>query len=418
MKDINKKKNPDFRSRNGKFRRESDLKILEAKREWEQTFDAMPDLIALLDKKYRITRINRAMADQLGMHPRDCIGLTCYECVHQTHTPPPDCPHTKTLQDGLCHSFDLYEDRLGGHYMVTTAPLFDSDGNITGSVHTARDISKRVLVEKELEKAREELEEKVKKKTVELKKTHKQLLHAAKLSAVGKLTSSLAHEFNNPLMGIMNILTELKKESLSKRGHKNIDLAMDAGNRMTYLIRDLQNFNRPTSGIIDSLDLHEAIDEMLRLSAKQLKSKRIQVIKKFSPGMVRIQAVSDQIKQVILNLLSNAIDAVSAGNGKISISTDVKKTLVTLSISDTGTGIPPSDLEKIFRPFFTTKSIDKGTGLGLTVSSGIINKHGGTIHVTSQPEKGATFTITLPISADKGKRLQRDSGCGAPDRNL
>ena len=118
--------------------------IRAAKEEWERTFDAIPDLIALIDGQHRIIRINRAMAERLGMSPDKAVGLHCYEIVHHSDLPPSFCPHAKLLQDGEEHSEEFHEDTLGGDFMVTASPLFDENGALAGSVHIARDITEQL----------------------------------------------------------------------------------------------------------------------------------------------------------------------------------------------------------------------------------------------------------------------------------
>ncbi len=115
--------------------------LILSRQEWERTFDSVPDMIALIDKNHRITKVNRAMAEQLGLRPEECIGLPCYEYVHGTDGPPSFCPHSQTLRDGHEHIFDLHEERLGGDMLVSTTPTFNERGEVTGSVHVARNIS-------------------------------------------------------------------------------------------------------------------------------------------------------------------------------------------------------------------------------------------------------------------------------------
>jgi PAS domain S-box-containing protein len=121
-----------------------------AKQEWERTFDALPDLIAIIDSQHRILRANRAMALRLGMTPEQCRGSTCYICVHGLDSPPGFCPHVHTLADGREHSTEVYEERLGGYFLVTCSPLFDRQGRVIGSVHTAHDITARKRMEEVL----------------------------------------------------------------------------------------------------------------------------------------------------------------------------------------------------------------------------------------------------------------------------
>lgn len=131
--------------------------LLKAKLEWERTFDTVPDLIAVLDSKHHIVRANRSMAKTLGVASDACIGLSCYECVHGAAAPPGFCPHSKTLLDGLEHTAEVYEPRLGGYFIVSTTPLKDEGGRVVGSVHVARDITERKKAEEKITKANEEL---------------------------------------------------------------------------------------------------------------------------------------------------------------------------------------------------------------------------------------------------------------------
>jgi len=232
-----------------------------------------------------------------------------------------------------------------------------------------------------------------------------QLLQAEKLTAVGKLSASIAHEINNPLFGIRNVLERLKeKANLDSDNTDFTDLAIQECDRIKNLIVDLQGFNRPTSGEMTQVDINSLLGNMLLLSKKEMENKRIKVVKNLSTQIGNIQAITDQIKQVILNLLNNAIEAMADG-GTITLTTakDSDKKIVTLAITDTGAGINQKDLKHIFEPFFTTKSAVKGTGLGLSVSYGIIKRHGGEIQVQSTLNQGTTFTISLPVERTGSK---------------
>lgn len=230
-----------------------------------------------------------------------------------------------------------------------------------------------------------------------LKKSREQLVHAEKLSAIGKLAASMAHEFNNPIYGIRNVLEQIEERVPMNDAYKEMaGLAVRECNRMAELIRKLQDFNRPSSGIIALMDVHEAINDMLILSQKKLKERKITLEKRYADDMPMIEGVADQIRQVILNLLQNAEEAIPEDGGKITIRTAARDKTIEVHIQNTGRGISPENMKMIFDPFFTTKSAVKGTGLGLSVSYGIVKSHGGDIQVNSKPEQGTTFIVSLP----------------------
>jgi len=303
-------------------------------------------------------------------------------------------------------SFDMCLVRKSGERfpaIISVHPFDHREGRFHKVVGICRDISKLKQAQMELESVNEELERRVEQRTRELQETYKQYLHAEKLSAIGKLSASIAHEFNNPLQAILSILKGLKKRAILEEEDKALlDAAIGEGARIKELIRSLQEFNRPSSGQMAPMDVHKSLDALLLLHKNEFKSKRINVQCEYAQGLPRILAVSDQIKQVLLNLLTNAVDACQVPGGVITVSTRLEDAdRVAVAIKDSGVGIQPEDMDRIFQPFYTTKPAVKGTGLGLSVSHGIVNNHGGEIRVNSRPGKGATFTIVLPI---KGKK--------------
>ncbi len=156
-------------------RKRAEEAIIRAKKKWEQTFDSVPDLIAILDNQHRVMRVNQSMARRLGLKPEECIGLPCYKAVHGTSAPPAFCPHSRTVADGREHIEEVHEDRLGGDFLVSTTPLYNEQGRMTGSVHVAHDITERKKAEEALRKAHDKLEERVQERTAELVKVNEEL---------------------------------------------------------------------------------------------------------------------------------------------------------------------------------------------------------------------------------------------------
>jgi PAS domain S-box-containing protein len=299
-------------------------------------------------------------------------------------------------------SFDMTLMRQSGvpfPAVVSIHPFARREGRFHKVVGVFRDISELIRVQEELKASNEELERRVEQRTRELQETQMQYLHSEKLSAIGKLSASIAHEFNNPLQGILAVLKGLERRAiLEDEDRELLTAAVGECDRIKELIRNLQDFNRPTSGRQELMDLHRSINAVLLLQKSDFKGRRIKVKTAYAEHLPQLMAVPDQIKQVILNLLANAADACQTPGGVITVSTWREGGRVAFAISDTGIGIQPEAMPRLFEPFYTTKPEVKGTGLGLPVSYGIVKRHGGEIRVASEPGQGATFTVFLPIA--------------------
>ena len=300
------------------------------------------------------------------------------------------------------HSFNMTLTRKSGEHfpaVVSVHPFAPHDGKFRKVVGVFRDITELIRAQEQLQSANTLLERRVERRTLELQETQKQYLHAEKLSAIGKLSASIAHEFNNPLQGILSILKGLKKRAILEPEDKELlDAAINESERIKNLIRSLQEFNRPSSGKKVPMDVHKSLNAVLLLHKSDFKNRHIAVELKYAEPLPQICAIPDQIKQVYLNLLTNAADACQeSGSGVITVSTWQENGKVAVAIQDTGIGIKPEEMDHIFQPFYTTKPEVKGTGLGLSVSYGIIKQHHGEIQVESRPGEGTTFTILLPI---------------------
>lgn len=232
-----------------------------------------------------------------------------------------------------------------------------------------------------------------------LEKSQAQLIQAEKLAAMGRLAASIAHEINNPLQAIHNCLhLTLKKPLDEEKKNRYLGMAQEEVERLITIVQRMLEFYRPSREGMAPTDVHTLIENVLALSSKRLQHGKIAVTKKLAPDLPPVNAVSDQLKQVFLNIVINAIEAMPEG-GELCIETKLSGDGDELSVAfaDTGVGLSEKERENIFEPFFTTKST--GTGLGLSVSYGIIERHGGRIEVQSEPGKGATFTVYLPLKS-------------------
>ena len=235
--------------------------------------------------------------------------------------------------------------------------------------------------------------------------TRAQLEHAAKLASVGELAAGIAHEINNPL-AVITEETGLTKDLLSPEfedgatteeliGH--LDEVHSAAFRCRDITAKLLGFVRKTDLDLKPHDVHEMIDSVVDdLLGPEMAVSNIEVRKQYGRSVPSLITDRNQLQQVLLNLLNNASDAMGDGPGTIVIKTSFDGEAVRVAVADSGEGILPEDLEKIYMPFFTTKEVGKGTGLGLSVSYGIVESLGGRIEVESTVGKGSTFTIVLP----------------------
>ncbi|MBF0119743.1 MAG: ATP-binding protein [Desulfobacterales bacterium] len=232
-----------------------------------------------------------------------------------------------------------------------------------------------------------------------------QLVQSQKLAAIGQLSSGIAHEINNPLAIInqeaeisLHLLdsTNLKFEEQNKELKDSLSQIKIQIKRCREITHRLLSFARKNDPIIQQTDVNALIEDMALLVEKEAKLKSIVLIRKYSPELPLINTDPPLLRQVILNLLNNAMQAIEK-EGEIFITTSFNPSKIEISIKDTGSGISKRNLDKIFDPFFTTKPPGKGTGLGLSICIAIINKLGGNINVESKEGQGSNFIINLPI---------------------
>ena len=241
---------------------------------------------------------------------------------------------------------------------------------------------------------------------IESDQTRAQLEHASKLASVGELAAGIAHEINNPLaviseeagliMDYMNpeLADGISEDDLLER----LTTIQQSAFRCRDITRKLLNFVRKTDLDLKAHDIHSIIDGVIDgLLGPELAVSNIEITRDYDRALPQIVTDKNQLQQVILNMVNNAGDAIGGNKGRISVSTSRREKMLTVSINDTGHGMTPDQLEKIFLPFYTTKEVGKGTGLGLSVSFGIVRSLGGEIKVTSAPGEGSTFTILLPL---------------------
>ncbi|HYA61606.1 MAG TPA: ATP-binding protein [Candidatus Sulfotelmatobacter sp.] len=250
------------------------------------------------------------------------------------------------------------------------------------------------------------LEERVEQKTRELSGAREEMLRVERMASIGKLAAVVAHEINNPLAGILTYAKLLKKR-LSRGPEPNaeninmLDLVESESRRCGEIVKNLMTFARPTSMNREPANLNTVIDRCLRLVQHQLELKNIELHKPLQADLPLVRCDAGQIEQVVLALVMNAIDAMpNGGNLTVTSRGGPDARHVQIEVRDDGVGMPPDVLSNMFEPFFTTKERGRGLGLGLAISRNIVDRHGGRIEVASQPGRGTTFTITLPLKSN------------------
>ncbi len=231
----------------------------------------------------------------------------------------------------------------------------------------------------------------------ERRRLEEQLRRTERIAELGTLASGMAHEIGTPMNVILGRAEYLLERVTEEPIKKSLQIIVAQVERITRVMNQLLAFARRRPIERRPLDLRETIDSSLEMFHERMAKHGIRVEKSFQPDCPKIHADADQMSQVLINLVMNAIHAMPGG-GTLRVALGWAGETVRLTVADTGHGIAQQDLPKIFDPFFTTKEVGKGTGLGLTVVKGIVGEHGGSIQVESEPGKGTIFTISLPVS--------------------
>ena len=304
------------------------------------------------------------------------------------------------IRSVLCQPLQIH-DQVSGVVLLANkhaGPFTDSDRAFVETVTASLAIAvENAQIYKELETRLQQLE----RAHHELMETQAQLVQSAKLVSIGQLAAGLAHEINNPMGIVLGYAQLAQKHAADEKLVTYAETIEREALRVKRIVDDLLGFARQAKTEAVRLDLRQIAEAALGLFEYQLARENISVVRLYSEAPNWVLADNDQLLQVMMNLLQNARQAMPAG-GQISVRTWNEAPACLFSIADTGAGIPAADLEHIFDPFFTTKPVGQGTGLGLSVSHGIITRHGGTIQVSSRVGQGTTFTVQLPALADAG----------------
>ena len=385
--------------------------------EMETILNSIQDFILVISPTMDIEEVNQTFLEQMGYSREELIGRKCHDIFQKLISPRnPDftsCPLSKAMQSmGPSHQVLTRVDREGQHHHmdVRIFPVWEKQGKISKFIEVSRDISDS---KKEEEEMTRRLEKMVEDRTRELKETDAKLLHQDKMASLGKLSASVVHEINNPISGILSLVMLMNRimeggtlqQKELEQFKQYLGLMETETRRISRIVSNLLAFSRHSKMEFGSVKLNQLIEKTLFLNANLLRLHSVKVEERLDPDLPDLTGSEDRLQQVFMNLISNAAEAIEASRGERVLTIQTQplpgKGCVSISFSDTGVGIPPENLPKLFEPFFSTKKKGKGVGLGLSVAYGIIQEHEGSIQVQSEVGRGTTFTIELPLKTNQ-----------------
>jgi two-component system NtrC family sensor kinase len=365
-------------------RKRMEKELREANEFLMNLIESSVDGIIVTNTKGNILIFNRGAENILGYKAEEVVGKRNIQSIY-----PPGI--AKEVMEkmrspdfggvGKLTSFPILHRKKDGELIegdLSASIIYDDMGKEIASIGIFKDLRERLGIERELQKAQQAL------------------LQSEKLAAMGRLTSQIAHELNNPIYGIMNTLELLKTEVPAESKRRRIlELSLSETQRLSEMLRNMLSFSKPEEEKRRPVKMNELVEGILLVMEKQMKESNIKVETSFDDEIPEVIASTNQMRQVMLNIIKNAKEAMPKG-GTLTVRTTKEDKHVLIHVQDTGVGIPEEIKDKIFEAFFTTKQKVKGVGLGLSVCYGIIKDHGGEIKVESEEGKGTTFTIRLP----------------------
>src|SRR5713226_303980 len=367
--------------------RASELKLL--KEFNESIVESINVGLIAVDLYGRITRLNSALEEMFSLGRDEAVGLSVEDLFVEDFADTlqqvlgPDgwqLPQTRQI-------YKMHTATRAGRALVLNialAPLCADSREQTGALVVFEDVTQRLHLEEQLQQRE-------------------------KLSSIGLLAAGVAHEVNTPLTGVSSY-TQMLLGMLPKNDPKHalLEKVSRQADRASEIVNNLLNFSRTGSaGEFAGIDINRVLDDTLQLLEPQLRRSQIEIVRDYGDNLPSVHGNSVKLQQVFTNLILNARDSIANGNGRITLATRNGEDdgLLVVEVADTGVGIAPEDVAKIYDPFFTTKGVGRGTGLGLAVTYGIVQEHDGHISVSSTPGRGTTFRITLPTD-DSRARLQ------------
>jgi PAS domain S-box-containing protein len=418
-------------------RRQAEFALEQSERRFRGYFEQGYIGMAITSPETEWISVNQRLCEMLGYTAEELRLKTWIELTHPGDRET-DVAFFRRLMAGEIDNYEMdkrFVRKDGGliHTHLTVAAVRDADGRVRSVLAALLDISDRVRADEELVRYREHLEELVRLRTrdleaseqrfrllnaeleqrvdertrqlsqalSELRAAQQTLLQNERLATIGTMSAGIAHELNNPLMGVVNYVQFAKNRAVDARTREILGKAERELMRMGKVVQGLLDFSRPARGRVGAVNVADIVGHTLDLLGADLAKHGIRVVCELPPELPAVHAEPDGLQQVLINLLINARDALEGcRDPRITVEVGVQPEGVCLAVRDSGPGIPPERRERIFEPFFTTKPAGKGTGLGLSVSVSILRSFGGTLLYRAPEGAGAEFRILLPVEGE------------------
>ncbi len=347
--------------------------IVKSKQQLQAIFDGITDGLIIVDRDFRIVAVNKAEAAFIGMEPQDIVERPCFEVYCRGEVACEACPAHATFKSGAATLVPQLKLATGFHRRgvdVYTFPVKDENGETIQAIQYIKDVADRM-------------------------KLQEQLREVEQLTGIGRMAANVAHEIRNPLIAVGGFARQLHEDMDPDDPRRELTLIIiEEVTRLEQILREQLTLERHLQPVLRPLDINQILRDVRKLVSHGVLSSQIRLVGELQDGLPTTVGDANQLKQVFLNIIGNAIQSTEDG-GAITVTSMQRGDTIVVRIRDSGPGIAEDVMSKLFVPFFTTRK--SGSGLGLAVTRRIVENHGGEISVESKMGEGSTFQVVLPI---------------------